>query len=601
MMAKTNYRKEHILGYGENETMIRKLVMQMLAAQILSALTVSLCLLIDNIMIGRYLGEGALTAYGLANPVLLVIGAVGSMLCAGVQVACGKSLGRGDQRETNAGYSSAIAVAAVFSLAFVALVVAFRLPLARVMGANEPTLLKDTGSYMAGFIIGAPASMGALILVPFLQMAGQSNLLIAAVLGMTVADVALDLLNVLVFHGGMFGMGLASSLSYYVAMVIGGGYFMKRSCVFKFSTKLVSRRKIAELVAGGVPTVISMVASVALIFTVNKLLLPLGGGLAVAAYTVINTIINASNCISTGSGGVALTLSGILFNEEDRSGLKELCGLMLRYGSLLGVFVAALLLIFAKPCVSLFIPNPGESQSMAIRGLRLFAVGLIPCCVNNVVKNLWQGAGRLGLMEIVSVLENAALPILSAFVLSRVAGLRGVWLLFLLGELLTTVFMLVHVWRSRGVTLNREALLLLDDSLGVRPEDGMERDIRDMDGLMAFSREADAFCRAHGETGRLANHLALCVEEMGGNIVTHGFAQGRGENHLFIRLQTKDGAWTLRFRDDCAAFDPISHISQANGPDDSMGIRLAMRIADDARYTYTMNLNNLTLVFRKRK
>ena len=42
--------------------MVKKLVKQMLAAQVLSALTVSLCLLIDNLMIGRFLGEGALSA-----------------------------------------------------------------------------------------------------------------------------------------------------------------------------------------------------------------------------------------------------------------------------------------------------------------------------------------------------------------------------------------------------------------------------------------------------------------------------------------------------------------------------------------------------------
>ena len=140
----------------------------MLSAQILSALTVSLCLLIDNIMIGRFLGEPALTAYGLSSPVLLVIGAMGSMLCAGAQVACGRSLGRGDQRETNAGYSSAVAVAAIFSLSFLVVVFVLRVPLARLLGARKPELLADTSSYMAGFIIGAPASMGALILVPFL-------------------------------------------------------------------------------------------------------------------------------------------------------------------------------------------------------------------------------------------------------------------------------------------------------------------------------------------------------------------------------------------------------------------------------------------------
>ena len=88
--------------------MIRKLIKQMLAAQTLSALTVSVCLLIDNIMIARFLGVQATAAYGLANPILLVIGAIGSMLAAGVQVACSKSLGSGSQEETNKGYSSAI-------------------------------------------------------------------------------------------------------------------------------------------------------------------------------------------------------------------------------------------------------------------------------------------------------------------------------------------------------------------------------------------------------------------------------------------------------------------------------------------------------------
>ncbi|MBQ3880692.1 MAG: hypothetical protein II727_10330 [Oscillospiraceae bacterium] len=213
--------------------MIRKLVRQMLLAQIFSALTVSLCLLIDNIMIGRFLGVEAIAAYGLANPILLVIGAIGTMLSAGVQVACSKSLGQGSQEKTNAGYSSALVLTAGISLALMAVVLLFRSPLATAMGAGTQGELYDqTRDYMAGFILGAPGSMGALVLVPFMQMAGQSGLLIAAVLGMTVADIGLDLANVFIFHGGMFGMGLASSLSYYIALIIGARSIScpKRAC-----------------------------------------------------------------------------------------------------------------------------------------------------------------------------------------------------------------------------------------------------------------------------------------------------------------------------------------------------------------------------------
>ncbi|MBP5727784.1 MAG: hypothetical protein J6Y48_11995, partial [Clostridia bacterium] len=153
--------------------MIRKLVRQMLAAQVFSALTVSLCLLIDNVMISRFLGETGMAAYSLANPVLLAIGAIGSLLAAGVQVACSKSLGRGSQEETNAGFSSAVALGGVISILFAVAVVVFRSPLASAMGAGQQgELYEQTRDYLAGFCIGAPGSMGALVLVPFMQMAG---------------------------------------------------------------------------------------------------------------------------------------------------------------------------------------------------------------------------------------------------------------------------------------------------------------------------------------------------------------------------------------------------------------------------------------------
>ena len=283
--------------------MIRKLIRQMLTAQIFSALTVSLCLLIDNVMIGRYLGVSAIAAYGLANPILLIIGAFASMLSAGVQVACGKSLGRGLQEETDRGYSSAIGFAAGFSLIFVLLVIALRSPLATWLGAGtEGPLHSDTENYLFGFILGAPATMGAMILVPFLQMAGQSGLLIAAVLAMTITDVALDLLNVLVFHGGMFGMGLASSLSYYAALLVGGAYFVSKKCVYRFSFRLISKEKIAELFRGGVPTVFTMASTVVMILVLNRVMLGVGGAVGVAAFSVITTIGNSCGCIATGVG-----------------------------------------------------------------------------------------------------------------------------------------------------------------------------------------------------------------------------------------------------------------------------------------------------------
>ncbi len=578
--------------------MIRKLIRQMLAAQTLAALTVSLCLLIDNIMIGRFLGVDAIAAYGLANPILMLTGAIGSLLAAGVQVVCSKSLGSGSREETNRGYSSAIALMLGISLPLTVLVFLLRGPLASAMGAgNEGELYRETRDYLGGFVLGAPASMGALVLVPFLQMAGKSGLLIAAVLGMTAADVAFDLLSIHVFHAGMFGMGLASSLSYYVAVLTALGYFLSKKCVFSFSPKLVSAAKIRELVKGGVPTVFTMASSVVFVFLMNRILLGLGSSEAVAAFSVLTTIGNAGNCISTGIGGVSLTLSGILFNEEDRNGLKELVRRLSGYAVILGAAVGVLLAVFAPALVQIFIPeeNARNVQELTALGLRLFALGLIPCAFVNVLKNLYQGCGRIRLTEIISVLECAVMPAAAAFLLSRIWGVTGAWLYFAAGEALTVLCAVLYVWKRNGApTLAAEPFLLLRGNFGVKPENLLETDIRSLEDVMKAAKAAEDFCRRNGQSERMCSHIALCIEEMAGNTVIHGFGKD-GKNHLSVRVQHSGNRWVLRFRDDCSAFDPVSYVP-AGGVGENLGIRLVTAMADDIRYTYSLNLNNLTIL-----
>ena len=579
--------------------MIRKLVRQMLTAQVFSALTVSLCLLIDSIMIGRFLGEEAIAAYGLANPLLLAIGAIGSLLAAGIQVTCSRSLGKGLQEETNAGYSAALLTAGVISLLCLRVALIFQGPMARLMGAtNSESLFHQTKDYIAGFSIGAPGSMGALVLVPFLQMAGQSNLLIVAVLTMTVADVGLDLLNVLVFHGGMFGMGVASAISYYAAMAVAAIYFCSRKCVFRFSLRQVTWKKIRELLSSGVPAGFSMAAAVILVFLVNRILIGLdAAGSAkeeLAAFSVITTIGNAAQCINTGTGGVSLTLAGIFYNEEDRSALKELVRLLCRYAVYLGMVMGAALVVLAPPMVRLFIPHAGETQQMAILGLRLYAIGLIPCCINSALKNAYQATGRVLQTELISLTEGAFLPVLVAFIFSRFMGATGVWLYFGLGEILMLLLLGLYIRRiTRMEPWEEDACLMLKENFGTNENDLLEANIRSMEEVMVVAEAAEKFCLARSRNNRLGKHIALCIEEMAGNTIQHGFADDKKEHHLSVRILHKPDYWVLRFRDDCGAFDPVHYIPENDG--DAVGIHLVLGLAEEARYTYSMNLNNLLL------
>ena len=579
--------------------MIRKLIRQMLVAQIFSALTVSLCLLIDSIIIGQYLGVGAIAAYGLANPILLLIGAIGSALSAGVQVVCSRSLGRGSQEETNEGYSTAIGMALAFSIPFMILVLLLSGPVSRILGAREGQLFTDTRAYVRGFIIGAPATMGALILVPFLQMAGKTGLLIASVGAMTVTDIVLDILNVTVFHGGMFGMGLASSLSYYAALLIGGAYFVSKKCFFKFSFSRIHLKKVKELAKDSVPAVFNMASSVILVFVMNRILLRTGASAAVAAFSVISTIGNAACCITTGIGGVSLTLTGIFYNEEDRTSLQVLLRELAHAALVLGAVVGIFLMFFSPNAVSLFIKEAGASRKMAVSGLRIYALGLIPCCLNTALKNAFQGSGRERYTEIISVLEGALFPILAALVLTALFGTGGAWYYFFVGDMLTLAAICLFVWKKTGKAAWKDMnVMMLSDDFSVRPNEMVEMDIRTLEDVEKASEAVFGFCRMYAKDSRICHRLAVCVEEMGANVVQHGFTKDQKEHQLSVRLMHKNGQWTLRFRDDCTAFDPIHYIPTSPEKAEKMGIRLVMGLADEVRYTYSMSLNNLMIILR---
>ncbi len=578
--------------------MIRKLVRQMLTAQIFSALTVSLCLMIDNIIIGRYLGVVSMAAYGLANPVLLSGGAVAGLMSAGIQVACSKSLGRGDQRETNAAYSSAIAVAVVISILLTGSILLFAPQLATLMGAGrEGELFEQTRGYLAGFCIGAPASIGALVLVPFLQISGQTTLLITAVLSMMVTDVALDLLNVFIFKAGMFGMGLASAISYYVALIIGGIYFFRKKCVFCFSRELVSWHKIGELFKGGIPTGVNMLSSVILVYVMNMILRSIGADdavAAIAAFSAFSTIGGASNAITTGAGGVSLTLAGIFYHEEDQRNLSRVVTLLVRYSIILGLCVGVILLIFAPALISLFIPDDPVARDMAILGLRLFGAGLIPSFIMGTLNFMYQATGRVTCSEVVSFCECAVLPALVALIFSRFFGVTGAWLYFCGGELLALILMGCYIMQKKGVLpWKNDAFLLLREDFGVVPNNLMEVNVHSVEEASHVAESAGRFCLDLGESKKLSNRIALCIEEMATNVTQHGFTQDNKPHHLSVRVLKKKNYWILRFRDDCKAFDPTRYAS--GNSEETLGIRLMMQLAEEAKYTYSMNLNNLTL------
>lgn len=599
--------------------MVKKLFQQMVASQIVSAMAVTLCLLIDSIMIGRFLGVDAMAAYGFTNPILLTFAAFGSLLSTGIQVVCSKAMGSGDEKKINRCFSLSVIVAVSVSLVGVAVVVIFADPICHLLGAagSGEEVYRLTKRYLIGFVVGAPAFIGAQILVPFLQMSGQRIRLVVAVLSMTVADVIFDLLVVFVLKWDTLGMGLASTLSYYVAVGIGVVYFFQKKCVYKFTTRELGGGLFKEVAMGGVPTVINQVSLVMLVLIINRTMLHVGEQAAVAAYSVVSTIANLGYCLGNGISEVSLMLTGIAFSEEDEKSLKEIVKQQTFFAIVIDAAAMVLFLIFAGVLARLFV-SVGDAPEGALTaeitagyastGLRLFALCLIPSSINAALKKYYQATERIRFSEAISVMQNLAFPALVVLSLGLIfhanwganAGTIGVWLSYAFGESLSLLAITLFV---RSKTKKRfgsvESYAWIPEGFGAAPGDSLELEILSAEDVGKAAVEATRFCEEKGENAKKTMYTSLCIEEMANNIIEHGFKDGQG-NRIDIRLVRKENDdLILRIRDNCEGFDPVNYYEMAkpdmDDPTRHIGIRMVFRMVKDVKYVNSLGLNNLTV------
>ena len=266
---------------------------------------------------------------------------------------------------------------------------------------------------------------------------------------------------------------------------------------------------------------------------------------------------------------------------------------------ILDVAVTAVVLIAADPLITLFLGSSVAAKAIAVKGLRLFVLSMLPSSLNATFKNYYQGIGRLRLTEVISAVQNFAFPVLFAFLLSRFWGVTGIWLGFLFGETAALLFFSVLVWHHYGsFSLSIGAYSLLEPDFGTDPANCFECAVQTVEEATDVSRKICDFCLEKGMDRRVSNLIGLCVEEMTVNIIQHGFVKDKLSHNVDVRLVVDEEGRVIRIRDNCIHFDPTKYLKlhQSDDPAAHIGLRMVMAMVKEANYVNSLGLNNLTLV-----
>ena len=572
-----------------------ELISVSLSVSIISTVAATLGMLIDGIVVSNFLGSSAMAAFGLAGPVFMIFTAISGVFSNGSISACAKYLGQDDTKKLNITFTAIIICSIVVSCVLMGICMLFSVPIAQLLGA-ENELIQPTADYIRGLGIGAVPIVLSTIVLSYARIDGSPDIGMKSIISMSVVNVSLDFANALVFKQGMFGMALATAIGYLAALLVSCIHFRRPNNTLRFVKTEQLFQSVKTVVITGAPNAINRLCNMARTTVLNRLLLIVGGSMAVAALSIQSTLNSILGGICLGVGSTMLLLSGIFYGEEDKRALTDAVKISLRTGFLLTTVISIAGIVFARPIVLIFARGDAELVAMTTKALTLFLLSLPFYTVSVVAMNFYQSTENLFMANFVCILDNFLFMVMFSGLLSVPFGVDGVWFSFVLCEfaMILALFLAVRV-RTGSWPKRVEDFLMISDSITRSIDHELNLSLAsDMSQVMKLSERIGEFCRANAVEEQRSNVLSMAIEEMAGNVVKYAFNDEK-PHYMDIRIMLKGDDIIFRMRDDGIYFNPIEQYQKAVADSNynQNGIRLIHEMAQSMDYRNTVRLNNL--------
>lgn len=554
--------------------------------------------IIDGIMTSRFLGDFALAASGIASVSYTILAIISGVISAGGQKICCSEIGNGKKEQANRTFSMVFFITLVVSIIIALLGIIFSGLLASLMGAGvkDATLHNNTSDYIRGFFIGAPGHIFVAVLIPLVQLNGSNKLIAASIVALTISDIAGDFLNVAVLGWGLFGMGFATSMSYYISAIVLLLSFISKNSLFKISFKKLCFDNLRQLIRIGMPRATKRIGNFLRPFFINRLILFAGAGVAMASFTVQQNIRYLAESVGVGIGGAVFLIVGIFLGEKDIDSLVATSKKALQY---ILIFVGGLAIIYfvLSPLLArLYLDTNSTSYSGAVTVLRCHAVSLPFLAFNEYYINLLQAEEKIRLTNVVTLMNKLVYIVIISFILVYPLGTIGLWISIPLSEILLTATIILANGIKNRSNPNRKSFFSMFDDVDIKQGSHVEFVINSKEEFGEMQNKVIDFCNKLGIDRKTAYMIQLFFEEVTMLIINHGFDH-RKNYSINIRIYKDEDEIILRTKDNCKAFSAKEQdeMYRKIKENEYLGISMVTKLARKVDYINVMNINNFII------
>ncbi|MBE5855408.1 MAG: MATE family efflux transporter [Lachnospiraceae bacterium] len=387
--------------------------------------------MVDTYFISQTNNTALIAGVSVCTPLFTLMLAVGDFFALGGSSVMSRLLGAGQLEKSKRISTFSIYASLAFGLLVTLIMLLFQQPILGLLGADETTWTYAT-AYYRWLVLGAPVIIFSLMPSNLLRTVGKPNAgMVITILG-AVINMVLDPVFIFGLGLGAAGAAIATVIGYicsavaailYIALKCDELSFDIRNLFFK-DDETGTGADIQSVFAIGLPASITNLMQTLGIMLTNRALRTYGSD-SIAMMGIVLKIVNVAMLVIVGLAFGGQPLTGYCYGSGNMSRLKK----VLKFAYLLiagtAAVLAALLMAFAVPLVSIFVEAP-ELIAQGVQMLRLQMPGMVFMGICLVTICTFQSTGKGLPSFLLSICRQGVVFAIVLFVMKYALGYMGV-------------------------------------------------------------------------------------------------------------------------------------------------------------------------------
>lgn len=363
---------------------------------------------VDTMVVGKYLGVGALAALGAADWMNWMMLGIVQGFTQGCAILMAREFGAGNYLRLRDVIGNAGVLSVLFSLLLMGLGQLAARPVL-VLLQTPGDILGDALLYLRVMYLGVPVMMAYNLLACVLRSLGDGKTPLQAMAVASVTNIVLDLLFVMVFQWGIAGAAAATLIAQVVSGLFCLYHIGKLELLRLSKTNLRLQRETAPHLLGlGFPMAfqncIIAIGGMIVQFVVNG-----SGVIFIAGFTATNKLYGVLEIAATSYGYAMITYVSQNLGAGRYRRIRQGTRAALAIAAATSLVIAAVMLVFGRAILSCFISGTPQEVEQAMETayfyLAIMSVGLPVLYVLHVMRSAVQGMGNTALPMVSGVVE----------------------------------------------------------------------------------------------------------------------------------------------------------------------------------------------------